>query len=397
MKSIGLNLKNSHFHVSPVDVPTPAPPALQIKYVESEQEFFALRDAWNGLAQQTGACVFLRHEWLSAAWAWITGDATLFLICVYQDQELVGVCPLVRRRRSLRGMTFWQLEFLAVPDTQRCDILGAAENGPRLIEAIAGALHRSRAKWDTCLLANLTSDSLGLLLPQALKLNNLTVEAPGNPVVRLNEGWEVYYRSRSRRLKKNNNLIANRLKKAGDIEVTRLNKVVDPATLEPWVQAAIGISAKSWKEKTGLSLNHPGPQRFIRALSAAANQNNWLSLWLLKLNGQAIAMEYQLSYGDEIYALRADFDADYIDCSPGAYLNCQLLKGLFASSARHYYMGPGNNAYKLRWTNDKVLLQDLIIYNDSWAGRLAHAIDKYCRPLRRLLVKLFARPPSDNS
>ena len=396
MISAGLNLKNPDFHAAAANSPTSVPPPLQIRYVESEQEFFALRDAWNGLAKQTGAHVFLRHEWFSAAWAWIHPDAALFLICVYQDQELIGLCPLVRRRRSQWGMTFRHLEFLTVPDTQCCDILGAAEDAARLIEAIAGALHRSRATWDTCALTNLTAGSLALLLPGALQLNSLTTEASGNPVVRLNGTWEAYYGSRSRRLKKNNNLIANRLKKAGDIEVTRLNHGVDSATLEAWLRAAIRISAKSWKEKTGLSLNHPGPQRFIRALSAAANQNNWLSLWLLKLDGQAIAMEYQLNYGDEIYALRADFDADFMDCSPGAYLNCQLLKGLFASSARNYYMGPGNNAYKLRWTNDKVLLHDLTIYNDSWAGRLAYAIDRYCRPLRRLLLKLFARQ-SDNS
>ncbi len=368
--------------------------ALKVKYLQTEAEFLALHDAWNQLAEKTApTCIFLRHEWFTAAWQWVKSEATLYLLCVYRQDELIGLCPLVRRHNHRWGFGFWHMEFLAVPDTQRCDILGSPADASEIIEAIAGALKQVYTAWDICILSNLASDALTLKLPAVLQRQHIktnVLDSPGNPFVTLNGSWQDFYACRSRRLKKNNNLIANRLKGAGEPEVLWFNKILDRLELEAWLETIIGISSKSWKEKTGLSLDYAGPQRFIRALSEVANQQNWLSLWLLKLNGKAIAMEYQLCYAGQVHALRADFDEDFVQYSPGAYLNWQLLKDIFSSGAECYYMGPGNNAYKLRWTDHQSLLQRLDVYSKSWRGRLLYAIDMYGRPLRRGILKILS-------
>jgi CelD/BcsL family acetyltransferase involved in cellulose biosynthesis len=149
--------------------------------------------------------------------------------------------------------------------------------------------------------------------------------------------------------------------------------------------AAIEISARSWKSKLGVSLNHPEPGRFIRRLTEHAHEQGWLSIWLLRLDGKPVAMEYQLIANDCVYALRSDFDEQYTDLSPGAYLNRVLLERLFSRGSGTYFMGPGMNAYKWRWTEEYETIYRLTAYSPAWRGRLFMFADQKVRPVLRKL------------
>jgi len=59
--------------------------------------------------------------------------------------------------------------------------------------------------------------------------------------------------------------------------------------------------------------------------------------------------------------------------SPGSYLFRSLLEALFERGLSRYYMGPGENAYKLRWTEQAEPTQRAIVYNRTLRGRLAWA------------------------
>ncbi len=132
--------------------------------------------------------------------------------------------------------------------------------------------------------------------------------------------------------------------------------------VESFLERSIGISAKSWKSRTGNSLDMPAPQAFIRRLSALASRRGWLSIWILSLNDRPVAMEYQLVADGNVYALRSDFDPEFDEISPGTYLNLVLVQQLFGRGLRRYYMGPGNNAYKCRWAAQAEPIEELNMY-----------------------------------
>lgn len=377
-----------------------APPHLKVKCVRNEARFMALQDSWNTLAKKTNSDnVFLRHEWFVAAWEWAKDDAQLSIMCVWRQNSIIGICPLVRRAQRVCGLKLWRLEFLTVPDTQYCDFLGASADTRDILEAVSGALQQTQHFWDSCALSHLEQHSLAGQLPYALQRKALKFalsDFGGNPFVNLAGDWESFYAQRSRRLKKSNNLIANRLKRLGKIEVLWI-KEVEAQGLESLIQTLVSISALSWKTQTGLSLNHPKPQRFIRTLSRLANDNNWLSVWVLNLDGKAIAMEYQLRYQNHVHALRADFDEQYSQQSPGAYLNWKIMENLFNSGIKSYFMGPGKNPYKLRWSEQIRLLRRLEIYSNSWRGRVLHILQTYVRPMLRAALRALKPQASPKS
>ena len=135
------------------------------------------------------------------------------------------------------------------------------------------------------------------------------------------------------------------------------------------VDEIVAISAHSWKHVTGTSLDRAGPQAFIRELTESAFAEGWLSVWCLRLDGRPVAMEYQLLRDGHIHALRADFDDQYQSISPGSYLNFRMLERLFDGQHRRYYMGPGNNPYKSRWSETGDPVQTLTSYAPTMRGR----------------------------
>ena len=370
---------------------------LSVVAITAERDFLALRDAWNALLENASApSVFLYHEWFEAAWAWRKQDSTLFVLCAYEDQRLVGLLPLVFVRDKKMLYEERRLEFLSVPDTQVCDVVAADIDRARIAQAFAGEMERRRSQWDKLHFSYLPDESVvGRELCREFELRGFRSrfdDMGRNPSIALNGTWSDYYSSRSRRLKKANNLIANRLKKAGEVRVDWLEPGNgDASDTITAVDIAIGISGRSWKRETGNSLNNPGPLAFIRMLSAHAHRRGWLSLWILSLDGEPMAMEYQLVFKGCVHALRADVVKGGAEISPGSYLSRHLLENLFGRGLVQYCMGPGQNAYKTHWTSEGEGLRRMVVYGRTFRGRFAKVWDMKLRPrLRAVRDKLLS-------
>lgn len=365
-------------------------PAPTVRLVSGPAEFAALRDAWNALAAASARPgVFLQHEWFDAAWQWRRQSAQLRVLSLWRGGELASVLPLVLedapRRQRLR-----ELSFLAVPDTQLCDLIVAAGGQAEAAAVFVAELARRREEWDVLRLRYLPPESVaGSALRDAFAQAGFATRlepGSGNPFVRLDSGWEAYYATRSRSLKKANNLAANRLKKAGTVRIDWLEPGSgDAARVAHLLDQAIAISGASWKRRTGNSLDNAGPQAFIRRLSQLAHERGWLSVWVLSLDERPLAMEYQLVAGGRVFALRSDFDAAFDEISPGSYLGRCLLERLFGRGLDRYYMGPGDNAYKQRWAEAVEPVGRLTVYASTLRGRALAAWEIALKPMARRL------------
>lgn len=353
----------------------------------------ALTQEWDRLAPRAHRpSVFLESDWMRAAWAWRSETARLHIVRVARGGEAIGFVPLIETRAPRLGRSARRLEFLEIPDTQRCEVLCAPGDLDAVCGALAAHLAGVHRRWDELCLVKLDAESPTLAaLARAFGETGLTAytgESAVVPGVRLSGGWEAFYAGRTRRLKKANNHLANRLKRAvGSIEVERLSGMEIPQDrLAAAVDALTNISRRSWKAATGLTFDQSGPQRFLRELLPRAAARGWLSLWLLRLDGKVAATELQLAHRGVIAALRSDYDPDYAELSAGSYLNWQLIVQLFATGEAYYCMGPGANKYKLRWADDLPQQLTLRVYNRTARGVLGWIEDRAARPaLRRLL------------
>lgn len=354
--------------------------------ITDPEDFQALRQDWNALVENGGrTSVFLRHEWFDAAWQWQPPGARPLVLAWYREGRLVGAAALVQYRERRIGVPIRSLGFLTVPDTQECDLV-CAEAHCRLVHAaFARWLRRNRHRWDALHLRALPAaqgsrDPLAGHMAQE-GLASVATPDDANFRIPLTGSWEDFYRSRSRKLKKNNNLVANRLAAAGEVEVEWHRAAdADPQALEH----AVAVSAESWKSSLGVSLGYPGPNAFIRRLSDHARRQGWLSIWLLTLDGRPVAMEYQLIYAGRVHALRGDFVSQHDALSPGTHLNHRIIRALFEEEGlATYLMGPGDNPYKRRWTDDADVLQGLVAYSRTWRGSGVRLWDRHLRPAAR--------------
>ena len=312
-------------------------------------------------------------------------SAHLHILVARRGSHVVGVLPLIRRSDTSSRIV--EYEMLTIPDSQVCDVVCAPADAVQVTGAFAAKLGDD-ARWDKLSLDFLPPDGLGIgLLVPALRGRDLGVaERDGgqNFFIRLSGTWSEYYGTRSRRLRKAMNLASNRLHKLGDVEIERISASnCDPSRLHSVLDASIDISARSWKRSTGNSLDRPGPQAFIRCLSQLAFEQDWLAIWLLRAGGKTLAMEYDLLFEDDVHALRADFDAACVRTSPGTHLFRHLLEKLFASDFTRYYMGRGQNAYKMRWSDQGESLRQVLAYNRTPNGRLAWLRDEVVKPALR--------------
>jgi CelD/BcsL family acetyltransferase involved in cellulose biosynthesis len=367
-------------------------PQLRVQAITDELVFEHLQEPWNRLATRGSTSVFLQHEWFSAAWAWRRSDASLWILCVYLGEVMKGVLPLIRPRQSRTGC--YTVEFLAVPDTQRCDLIADTHLEGHVCSALARYLLNS-SEWRVLCLDRLRPRSLAetALLPRLVTRGiQCYLEATDcNPYVDLETTWEDYYATRTRSHKKAQNLAANRLSRTGRLQIEQYTPSPSDAHLvHGLLQEIVAVSARSWKRDTGNSLDAPRPLAFIQRLTEVALPRGWLCLWLLRLDNRPVAVEYQLSYRGEVHALRGDFDHGYKHLSPGSYLNRHVLEKSFSAGLKRYYMGPGPNAYKKRWSDIGETLYRLSCYAPTLRSRAfglwTHELKPRLRKLRDHIV-----------
>lgn len=379
-------------------------PSLETFIISDEDGFQALANDWNRLASLTNAdSVFFRHEWSDASWQWLKQEGCeLCIVCVRRDGNLIGLCPLVRRRITLAGIRMRKLSSLAVPDNQEFSLLADPQDVECVAAALFSALRNGTVQWDL-----LDFEKLPCELPSTKALLNAASESRyaiqetlrhANPGIDLRGGWDAYYGRRSRRLKKGNNLVRNRLERDGKVvEIQCIDSSNDDLDLQSLLRVLEDISARSWKSVTGLTLDNPGPGAFLARLSELASRNAWLLVWLLLIDQKPVAMEYQLEFNSVVSGLRADFDDEYSDSSPGTLLNWRIIEQLFGRDASYYALGPGSNAYKARWVEESRELVDVVIYGNSLRANAVRTLQLYVKPfVKRILGKNGASSREDD-
>ena len=360
--------------------------SLSVREITDAADFRALQRDWNILQDQAERpSVFLRHEWFDAAWLWQESGTQPLILTWYRAGHLTGAVAMAQWADRRAGLPLRALGFLSVPDTQECGPVAADTDRELIFAAFAQWLNSHGHRWDVLRLRGLpaaTGDRARLAEHLARQgLPSAPAAAEANYYIGLTGTWDGFYTTRSRKLKKNNNLVANRLNAAGDVQLAWHRGEAAP---EDALAQAVTISAQSWKADLGVSLDRPGPNAFIRRLSDHARRNGWLSIWLLALDGQPVAMEYQLIHGGRVHALRGDFVDRFEDLSPGAHLNHRIIRALFEDEeATTYLMGPGSNAYKRRWTDEAESLEGLWAYSRTLRGQWLQLWDKRLRPMAR--------------
>ncbi|MGI9327969.1 MAG: GNAT family N-acetyltransferase [Pseudomonadales bacterium] len=123
---------------------------------------------------------------------------------------------------------------------------------------------------------------------------------------------------------------ANRLIREGDVEICKYDTT---SIQDAHFDEAVAVSKASWKGPMGSDMaGTPGSLAMYRALCFECPFEN-IALWLLRLNGKAIAMQFHLVDHGTAYLLRSDFSQSHQHLSPGVALLRNILENYCEDAA----------------------------------------------------------------
>jgi CelD/BcsL family acetyltransferase involved in cellulose biosynthesis len=324
---------------------------------------------WDALADRVGAPPFARAAWF-AAWRRAFGSGDLELITLRRKGNLAGVLPTERRRGVVRGtVNYHSPAFAAVAEDP------AAERA--MCEL---ALNRASRRLS---LAQVPADD-GLpaeadAAATAAGCRVLRRVQQRTPVVPVEGEWDSYLGGLSRGFRKELRRFNRRLDEQGqvDFEVT-----TGEEGLGERLEEVFAVEGTGWKLEQGTAIiSRPETRRFYEEVAAWAAASGFLRLFILRLAGRAIAVDFALESGGVRYLLKGGFDPDYAKAAPGLLLLERGLAHGFAAGLERIELGGGDDSYKLRWTSTVRAREVVQAFPSTPLGLADWATLAYGRPI----------------
>ncbi len=362
--------------------------SLNLKVVSNFDEFRKLNAVWNRLLEQSNNNrVYMSHEWFSSWWQAFGKGKELYVILSHHKDEVVGIAPMMRIKRTFRGMPVRSMEFMESEDSPGCGFI-IREGYEQVSEAVVSFLAQTGG-WDIICLKNILLDeelhNLIVNIFARTGKRHLIHNGLNSPFVKIDGVWEEYFKRLSSKSKKTIRNICNRIEKLGRVEVKELKNMEK-------FDDIITIIKKGWKYKEGKAfINHKEREVFFSLFSEYAQKKGWLSLWCAYKDDEPLAYEYHLKYNGSVTALLAEFSLDYKNYSPGAYLDFRIMQSLFTNNCREYDMCGSQDIYKRKWTKDIRDLKNITVFNNSLYSGGLFFIEEKAVPILKEIRRLIKR------
>lgn len=338
---------------------------VQVSEVVDYENFLSLGDEWNRLVEHSAMdTVFVRHEWFDCWWKAYGNGKDMLVLVVRDGGQLLGICPLMTTQERFRIFPVMKIAFIANDEAPRCDLI-CPDRLDEVVAAIVEYLKTKQSRWDVIHLQRVPKAS-----PTMAAFSDAFKQAGFRPFLRkswtspylaISEDWATFYKATTQRFKKRMRNNLNRIKNADSYTV---DHITDSGDLPELIDEIFSVGQQCWKAELGRAISSsPNNREFFAGLAAVARKNGWLSLWLLRVDGQPVAFEYHLRYKRVVHALRSEFDQRFAEYSPGAVLDVQAVKSIFDDGMSLYDLGGSADEYKKHWTSEVCEHEDLVVFN----------------------------------
>jgi CelD/BcsL family acetyltransferase involved in cellulose biosynthesis len=159
--------------------------------------------------------------------------------------------------------------------------------------------------------------------------------------------WEDYLAGRSRNFRSQLGRKRRALEREGTVEFRLAGAAGDG--LDRDLDEFLRLHEARWSLRGGSESITDRSQRFHRLFAHAADAHGWLRIWLLELDGRAIAAWYGWRIGTKYAYYLAGFDPAWSRYSVGQLLLAHTIESAFEEGAQEYDLLLGDEAYKARY------------------------------------------------
>ncbi len=328
--------------------------------------FGAVERDWDTLAERSGS-IFSTALWSRIWWKHFGADRELLLHAVRSaDGSLDAVLPLYAWRARMPRV----VRFLGHGPGDELGPVHAHGEQARAAQALSAVL--AACDWDVFLGEQLPGDEDWTSL-----LGGRTWRREASPTLHLPATWNEYLSGRSANFREQLRRRETGLHGAGEV-VTRL---ADGTTLDRDLDALFALHRARW----GSTATDFGDTPFHRELARDALDRGWLRLWLLELNGRAVAAWHGFHVGTVTSYYQAGRDPSLDRQSVGSVLMARTIRAAIAEGATEYRFGRGDEPFKSRFSSHDSGLETVALAR-GWLGRSAYAVGRLARRARSLVT-----------
>ncbi len=311
--------------------------------------FWALKPEWNDLLQRS-CCntLFLTWEWQSTWWKHL-GEGNLLLLGFRSEDDgrLVGIAPLFRTLGDSGRPVFYLIGCRDVSDYLDLIIEQGQEDAVYL--SLLEYLRHEAQDWDLIDFCNIPQDSLTYVrlreLAEAQGYQSLVEIEDVCPIIDLPGTWDEYLMMLN---KKQRHEVRRKLRKSDAEADTRFVVVGLDHDLQAEMQDFIDLHQKSTPEKD--QFMDPKMQAFFFDMAQVLQEQGWLQLVFVDMDGEKAAALLNFDYGGSILVYNSGYDpARFRHLSPGIIITARSIEHAISLGRTHYDFLRGDEVYKYRF------------------------------------------------
>lgn len=341
---------------------------LSIKIFKNLDEIPVTPLEWNQLLSQNETnTIFQTYEWFQSWWKAFGAHNQLHLITVYQNQELVGIAPLMISGRYLRRV----IKFVGDGKADYCDFIFLNREKKAILSIVMRHIFSISHQWDSVVLSNIPSDSstAEILHQICLYYRNKIISKIINlcPTLVIQGNQEKIIKLINKPVLKRR---YNYFSKNGDLEFIN---ITDFEHAKEYLEIFFKQHIKRWdfQHKPSLFLDSNNCN-FYHELARSLLEKQWLLFSVLKYNNEPIAFHYGFDYNSKIIWYKPSFDIDYFKYSPGKVLLRFLIQHALTHGKSEFDFTVGNELFKNEFANQKRPNLQVKIFN----GTIEHLFEK---------------------
>jgi len=333
----------------------------QINVIYKVQDIAQLRDSWNRLLEKSASSsFFLTWEWVySWAECYLGDSRKLFIIVVYDKDEVVGIAPWYVEYVPFMGSTRKQISFLGSPESgaDYLDVFMKRGKEKEISNFIYEYIMAEASKhWHCMILNDIPSSSLFLMnIMNKSSSEGKYVEltrASFCPVTVLPDNIDKYFLSLSKNRREQYRRHLKMLSSSG--KVSHESHHGNENTI---IDEFFHLYKKNWKQE-GDKL-----QRLIHILATNIKDHDRLQLDFLKYDGNYIAgllhFKYQKSLLMYLMAIDKDFNPKI---SIGNVLVGLCIQQAINKGISTYDFLKGEEDYKFHWSTKMNVSNSIFLY-----------------------------------
>lgn len=365
---------------------------LHIEEINTFEEFLKLEPIWNDLLAKSNVDFpFLTFEWLKSWWQSYGKKSTLFILIVRDENEIVGIAPLMRAKIKFRGIPVNAVTFIANYHSNRSGFI-MLRLKREIVNSVLRYLTTSKLFFDViCLDFLLYNSDTEINIQKAInELGLMFIKKRGSssPFIPVEQNWELYLRTLSQKFRYNLRRYEKRLKLKFDFDV----KMYSNEDIDIAMDDLLTVSSKTWKSKTKTAIaSNEDNKTFYYRLAKLASLNNWLNIWLLKTDNKPIAFTFNINYKNKVYVLKNGYNEEYSEFAPSKILSFFAIKDSFDKNIAEYEWLGDKEPFKLDWSlfcKDhykfwifrKTIIGKVLFFNEKWIVPLTKSFINITKP-----------------